>query len=253
MELINRREPVPAKVLQIIRDGEVKSIDELYRYFNVTPLDSNFLYPRDSQKIVHYTRILDQMVFSLEKAGLVEICGDRLKPTELIQKVQQALDINLVELSSRTPETIYAQPLFGKPQKGGVAFDVFVLMPFTEELRPIYENHIKKVVSDNLAISIGRADDVFVASSIIYDIWNLIYKCKLLIADCTHRNPNVFYEIGVAHTIGKPVILIAQNIDDIPFDLRHIRAIIYSYTPPGMAKFESDIKKTVEAQISSLN
>ncbi|MCP3957761.1 MAG: hypothetical protein GY719_07900 [bacterium] len=242
--MTERREPVPARILQLIRDGKAQSPDELYRFFNDWPEEE------ESQTGIGNVGEIDRTLFSLERAGLIEIHNDRIKPTSLIQKIQQALRLNLMELSARTPGGIYARPLFGKPQEDDQAFEVFVLMPFTNELRPIYEDHIKKVIDKSLGLSVGRADDVFAANSIISDIWRLIYNCKILIADCTHRNPNVFYEIGVAHTVGKPVILIAQGIDDIPFDLRHIRAIVYSYTPPGMAEFERTLQKTVESEMS---
>ena len=68
-------------------------------------------------------------------------------------------------------------------------------------------------------------------------------KTRVLIADCTERNPNVFYEIGIAHTLGKQVILIARSDDDIPFDLRPIRYINYKYTPRGMSEFEGNLQK----------
>ena len=205
-----------------------------------------------SQRIVRDVGILHRILFSLEKAGLITIQDDRVAPTPLIQQVQQALDINLVELSTRSPGSIYAQPLFGIPNENVEAFDVFVVMPFADELKPIYDDHIRKVVRDHLLLSVGRADDVFAASSIMSDVWTLIYHAKLLIADCTQRNPNVFYEIGVAHTLGRPVILIAQEISDIPFDLRHIRALVYKYTPPGMKTFESDLEKTIKTETDLL-
>ena len=70
-----------------------------------------------------------------------------------------------------------------------------------------------------------------------------------MIADCTGRDPNVFYEIGVAHTVGKPVVLITQSADDVPFDLRAIRFIEYQYTPPGMRVFEERLKITLKEVI----
>ena len=66
------------------------------------------------------------------------------------------------------------------------------------------------------------------------DVWRGIYGPRLVIADCTGKNPNLFYEIGMAHTIGKPVILITQKQQDVPFDLQATRYIRYQYTPPGM-------------------
>jgi hypothetical protein len=85
----------------------------------------------------------------------------------------------------------------------------------------------------------------FLQGRVIEDIWVAINSAKVIIADCTGRNPNVFYELGMAHTIGKEVVLITQDIDDIPFDVRHIRFIVYEYTPRGMKEFEVQLKKTL--------
>ena len=78
------------------------------------------------------------------------------------------------------------------------------------------------------------------------DVWTAVYRCRAVIADCTTRDPNVFYEIGMAHKVGKPVILITQDESDVPFDLRHLRYIKYAYTPPGMDAFEANLRLTLQ-------
>ena len=67
-------------------------------------------------------------------------------------------------------------------------------------------------------------------TSIIDDICNSILGADVVVADCTGQNPNVFYELGIAHTLGKDVILLTQSIDDIPFDISHLRFIEYENT-----------------------
>ena len=84
-----------------------------------------------------------------------------------------------------------------------VVSDIFVLMPFAPELKPIYEDHIKKVAT-KLKLQVKRADDLFSKESVMRDVWNAVTHAKIAIADCTGRNPNVFYEIGIAHTITSP-------------------------------------------------
>src|SRR5271165_3195093 len=116
-------------------------------------------------------------------------------------------------------------------------------MPFTAALRPVYKNHIKKVVS-RFKLRTGRADDFFGTNSIMRDIWSAIHAARVVVADCTGRNPNVFYEIGLAHAIGKQTILISQSRDDIPFDIQHLRTIHYEYTAPGMKAFERTLRET---------
>ena len=55
------------------------------------------------------------------------------------------------------------------------------------------------------------------------DVWGAIKGAKVIVADCTDRDPNVFYEIGIAHVIGKPVILLSQTPEDVPFDVSQTR------------------------------
>jgi hypothetical protein len=128
--------------------------------------------------------------------------------------------------------------------------DVFVLMPFDPVMKPVYEDHVVPVVK-SLQLKIGRADDFFTNGHIMSEVWAAITRASIIIADCTKRNPNVFYEIGIAHAVGKETILIAQSMDDIPFDLRHLRVIEYRYDPRGMKQFEEALKKTITTLRSS--
>jgi hypothetical protein len=159
--------------------------------------------------------------------------------------LQGLLGISLTTLAEieKANAGVAVQPLFGKPRPF-VAPDVFVLMPFEAGLRPVYDDHIK-AVAKQLSMSVARADDFFTTHAVVDDIWAAVYAAKVVIADCTGRNPNVFYEIGMAHTVGKPVVLITQNDADVPFDLKSLRYIHYSYTPPGMRMFEERLLKTI--------
>ncbi|MFN0104873.1 MAG: sigma-54-dependent transcriptional regulator [Bryobacteraceae bacterium] len=121
---------------------------------------------------------------------------------------------------------------------------MFVLMPFDEALRPVFEDHIKPI-AEVLGLTCGRADDLFNPGSIILDIWAAINQADVVVADCTGKNANVFYEIGIAHTLGKDTVLISQSLDDVPFDLRHLRIITYDYKPRGMSAFEERLKETI--------
>jgi hypothetical protein len=70
-------------------------------------------------------------------------------------------------------------------------------MPFLERLRPVWEDHIRKAAAD-AGLTVARADDFFTADSVVREVWNAIFHAKAVVADCTGRNPNVFYEIGLA-------------------------------------------------------
>jgi hypothetical protein len=63
-------------------------------------------------------------------------------------------------------------------------------------------------------------------------VWSGISAAKILVAELTTKNPNVFYELGLAHALKKPVVLVSSNEDDVPFDLKHIRVIYYDVNDP---------------------
>jgi hypothetical protein len=52
--------------------------------------------------------------------------------------------------------------------------------------------------------------------------------------------------------IGKPVVLITQNNDDVPFNLRHLRNILHDYTPRGMQQFEQKLAQTLKMELTLL-
>ena len=121
----------------------------------------------------------------------------------------------------------------------------FVLMPFKDTLRPVYDDHICKVCNE-LNFSVTRADQIFSVNPIIDDILQAVKDADIIIADLTDNNPNVFYEIGICHMLKKQVILITQN-ESAPFDLSHIRRIRYEYTPRGMKSFEDSLSNTLKS------
>lgn len=133
-------------------------------------------------------------------------------------------------------------PFWGDIPKPPVSeANAFVLMPFTDELTEIYERFVKLPIEEGLKVRCVRADDFFVAKPIMADVWEGINRASFVVAELTGKNPNVFYELGMAHVLGKPVILLAQSVDDIPFDLRSIRSIIYKASPSGLEKLGQDV------------
>ena len=122
---------------------------------------------------------------------------------------------------------------------------VFALTPFGEPFDTIYRDHIRTSVERISGLTCVRADDIYGNSPIIEDIWKYTNEARIVVAELTGRNGNVFYETGVAHTVGKDVILITQSMDDVPFDLRHLRCIVYDYTPRGAQLLESNLQATI--------
>lgn len=102
----------------------------------------------------------------------------------------------------------------------------FVLMPFAPEFEDVYKIGIKEACHLAGAYC-ERVDEQFFSERILDRIYNQIAKADLVIADMTGRNPNVFYEVGYAHALGKPTVLLTQKVEDIPFDLKHFPHIVY--------------------------
>lgn len=107
------------------------------------------------------------------------------------------------------------------------------MMPFDAGFNAIYDSI--RQAADNAGLRCRRADDIWEHAAIIQDVVSLIDRSRIVICDCTGRNPNVFYEAGIAHTLGRDVILITQSEHDIPFDLRHLRYVRYLNNAEGLA------------------
>ena len=122
---------------------------------------------------------------------------------------------------------------------GSRAPTVAVMMPFSSEFDCIYDCIRTSVASHNLQCQ--RADDIWKNESIVQDIVDLLVASSAVIVDCTGRNPNVFYEMGIAHTIGRPVVPIVQDPSDIPFDVSHLRHIRYHANREGLQQLGDEI------------
>ncbi|MEF2118015.1 hypothetical protein V3423_13040 [Pseudomonas aeruginosa] len=93
----------------------------------------------------------------------------------------------------------------------------------------------------------GRADNRWDHPAIIQDVVSLIDQSAIVICDCTGKNANVFYEMGIAHALGKEVVIITQNATDIPFDIAHLRHIRYLPNEQGIQQLEADLVARVNA------
>jgi len=229
----------PFELLKFFRDGQ----------FHDTSNDGRILLSDNSRLHAQY----GDFIKGLKRLDLIkESMETGVVITENFTLLLKALNISLTQLETYSEDSVICDPLFGLPSnKSEKSTDIFMVMPFLESLKPVYDDHIRNVAK-KMKLTIARGDDFFTTQSIISDIWNAIYSCKIVIADCTGRNPNVFYEIGMAHTLGKPVVLISQDKNDIPFDVQHIRYIVYEFTPRGMSDFEERLKSAIKHILSEL-
>jgi len=120
--------------------------------------------------------------------------------------------------------------------------DAFVILPFEEEFEKLYHDKIVPLLEDN-NYSVMKADSLAAQRNIIEDIVNGIVNADLIIADLTGTNPNVFYELGIAHGLGIPTVLIAQDIEELPFDLSAYKTIEYSLRYDKIEEFCEELSE----------
>ncbi len=127
-----------------------------------------------------------------------------------------------------------------------------VLTPFKEPFDTYFLSIIKPAVTAANLEAI-RGDSLFRPSPIMADVWKFIQDAKVLVADLTEKNANVFYELGLAHALGKPVVLLADNLADVPFDLQSLRVIIYDKNEPAWgAELRTSITESLKETLTDV-
>ncbi len=106
------------------------------------------------------------------------------------------------------------------------------MMPFGEWFNVYYTEIYTQAIKD-AGMEPMRADRLFSTGTVIEQIWEQIEKSKILLADLSGKNANVFYELGLAHAARKPVVFTSCSLEDVAFDLRHLRVIIYDINDPS--------------------
>jgi hypothetical protein len=115
--------------------------------------------------------------------------------------------------------------VFRTPITGPEPDLVSVMMPFARSFDAVFVT--LKAACSACSLRCERADNIWDDEVVMQDVYSLIYRSRAVICDFSGRNSNVFYEAGIAHALGKPVIPIARSKKDIPFDLAHFRFANY--------------------------
>lgn len=137
---------------------------------------------------------------------------------------------------------VFAVPI-SKPDPRLVA----LMMPFSVEFDPVAEAIHRACAK--LDLHSERVDDLWEESTVIQEVFNLIYRSSVVVVDLTGRNANVMYETGIAHTLGRPVVPISADVGSLPFDLAHHRTLQYLPNEQGLEEMESKL----ERRLGSLN
>jgi hypothetical protein len=205
------------------------------RTFFENALTDTFKIP--TEKLSEFIEIFTD---SLTKAKLIEAVGEK----------QRIIDIS----SERNSPLVDTTSDFKKLSKAAsISSDdtCFVMMPFAPPLGDYYSKIFEPAIEKAGLKAMRADDDIFGTGKIIDQIWSGINSAKVLIAELTSRNPNVYYELGLAHALRKPVVLVCANEQDVPFDLKHIRVIYYDMHDPFWG--QKLIEKVAENILSAIS
>lgn len=223
--------------LDYVHDGSTRYwwVRSVLIELNDLPEISAEMPPRDLARVIEY--VVDPHHFDdqANHTTAIEAVNEAFRRYELtVHADQQTGNVQLTSSAgsyistaiSRTevPRTItFAPAVFSVPEKEPDTQLVAVMMPFAAEFSPVYEA-IRGACTD-VGLSCYRADDIWEDSTFIQDIFNLIFQSAIVIVDFTGRNPNVMYETGISHTLGKNVVPLTQHIEDILSDPKPHRAL----------------------------
>lgn len=237
----NPRDEIDGLREAVLKAPDISAVYTHYRGENLpdepfltNALVDNFKIP--AQKVSEFRTIL---LGTLDEAGLLEAHGDK----------KRVLDI--------ATGTAYAEAgaaslkRLEKAAKPVSSDTCFVMMPFAEPIGGYYATVYEPAVIKAGLKSVRADDEIFATGKIMDQVWAGINAAKVLVAELTTRNPNVFYELGLAHALQKPVVLVSRTEQDVPFDLHHIRVIYYDVNDPFWG--EKLINKIAENVLSAIS
>lgn len=187
-------------------------------------------------------------------AEFLDVFADSLKTAQLLEEHSSGKKRLLDASASSDP----AQPLaseetlkkLGKGVSIAAGDTCFVVMPFAKPIGDHYDKIYSPAITKAGLKPLRADNEIFGTGKIMDQVWSGINGARVLVAELTSRNANVFYELGLAHALKKPVVLVSSNEGDVPFDLHHIRVIYYDVTDPFWG--EKLIAKVAENVLSAL-
>jgi hypothetical protein len=235
----------PDEELKGLRESVLKApdISDVYNHYRGENLpDAKFFknalldkFNIPEEKISEFIPILIEM---LEKAQLLEKHDEKYRVLDYLKETELGTD-NLEKIKKLGKKVIISSD-----------DTCFVVMPFAEPHGSYYSKIYEPAILKAGLKPIRADSDIFGSGKVMDQIWSGINTAKVLVSELTTKNPNVFYELGLAHALRKPVVLVSSNEGDVPFDLHHIRVIYYNVNDPFWG--EKLIEKVAENILSAI-
>lgn len=250
--------------LDYMHDGSTRAnwVHEVLSELNQKPAASPGLPSREMIKVVEYLLHPDHFLFDpkVDRHQAIEAVKTCLKTYNLTVAELPNGPVRVCPLHGEFVSTAFDAPpverlltfkpeIFKVPEKPQNPNLVAVMMPFNAAFAGTY-GAVKRV-ADYMNLECLRADDIWNNSTFMQDIFDLIFCARVVVVDFTGRNPNVMYETGIAHTLGKIVVPITQSVADIPSDLGHHRALKYLPNEEGYRDLSNDLYKRLKVIVAS--
>jgi hypothetical protein len=159
-----------------------------------------------------------------ELAALAQLKAGRYELHPTLIAFLKAVESQLATVPR--PDYVFSFPLGDLPRKPSEKRPAFVAMPYRPKWSKPVELVIKaSALESDFLVEVSRNSEK--PGLITSQIWNEIRKAEVVIADISYENPNVFYELGMAHALGKEVILLSQQVSRRPFDISTSRLLHY--------------------------
>src|SRR5262245_30016626 len=182
------------------------------------------------------------------EARVQQMANTLIAPDPKAQRLFNGLGFSFSHLAQLKGRPIIVSPAYESGQYPTAPCEVFCIFPFRKPHDAFFAKVVKPAIED-LGLTVQLAIEHNKSTFISEEIFNSIMAARIVVADCTGANPNVLYEVGLAHAVGKPVILLTQRDKDIPFDLRHIRYLKFRNFSKGGLPI-AELKKALNEQIA---
>ena len=159
---------------------------------------------------------------------LAEKRADKLRLNPYLIKFIKATENQMANLPR--PDFVFGYPLSQPPRKQGEARPAFVAMPYGPAS-----------TDSGCGFAAEVSKDLQTPGLITDQIWHGIRHADVVVADISGSNPNVFYELGIAHALGKEVVIVAQGVERPPFDVSTARLL--RYDTAEFHSFETELRK----------
>ncbi|TGK41164.1 hypothetical protein [Leptospira andrefontaineae] len=177
----------------------------------------------------------------------VNVIGSKINfSVDNVKVCQATLEAPLVPSQLGLWASGHGKVTFKNYKLDSISAKAFVVMQFSEPYQEVYREVIKNVCNE-FKIETIKADEIYNNGLILDDIIESIEESFLVIAEITERNPNVFYELGYAHALNKPTILLAKKGTGLPFDVSPYRVLFYEDSIAGKSRFEEALRRHLVA------